>query len=178
VIRLVPGTPAEVLAAPAALGCEAILRPVGGDLGAVSAWGREIDRRAGPSLGRFLAALGELPPGTAVLSPAGGLEVPFLIHAVVQDVDTPPTAALLRTALNHALRRAMEWEISTLLLPPLGTGAGQLAPEAAIDLLLEVVGAHMASSPFPSTVLLAAGTGWEAGLLARSPAVIADPPQP
>jgi O-acetyl-ADP-ribose deacetylase (regulator of RNase III) len=171
VIRLVRGTPAEVLAAPASLGCEAILRPVAADLTAVSAWGREIDRRGGPSLARFLETLGELRPGSAVLSPAGGIEVPFLIHAVIQSVDEAPSPAILRSALHQALRRAMEWEIRTLLLPPLGTGAGALDAEEAVALLLEVLAEHRAAAAFPEGVLVAPGTEWEAELLARHGAV-------
>lgn len=141
---------------------EAILRPVGSDLMAVTAAGREVDLQAGDSVRRRLAALGEVPVGGAVVTPGGGVEVPFLIHAVVQSRDEAPTSAIVRLALTNGLRRAAEWEIRTLALPPLGVGVGQMDAEGAARDMVALLLEHMGATGFPATATVVTPGAYEA----------------
>lgn len=140
---------------------EAILRPVGSDLQAVTVAGREVDLQAGESVRQRLAALGEVPVGGAVVTPGGGLEVPFLIHAVIQSRDEPPSEAVVRLALTNGLRRAAEWEVRSLALPPLGTGVGQMEAEGAARAMLVLLQEHMAATGFPGSVTVVAPGPYE-----------------
>lgn len=140
---------------------EAILRPVGSDLQAVTVAGREVDLEAGESVRQRLAALGEVPVGGAVVTPGGGLEVPFLIHAVIQSRDEPPSEAVVRLALTNGLRRAAEWEVRSLALPPLGTGVGQMEAEGAARAMLVLLQEHMAATGFPGSVMVVAPGPYE-----------------
>lgn len=140
---------------------EAILRPVGSDLQAVTVAGRELDLQAGESVRQRLAALGEVPVGGAVVTPGGGVEVPFLIHAVIQSRDEPPSDAIVRLALTNGLRRAAEWEVRSLALPPLGTGVGQMEAEGAARAMLALLQEHMATTGFPGSVMVVAPGPYE-----------------
>jgi O-acetyl-ADP-ribose deacetylase len=140
---------------------EAILRPVGSDLQAVTAAGRELDLQAGESVRQRLSALGEIPVGGAVVTPGGGVEVPFLIHAVVQSRDEPPSTAAVRLALTNGLRRAAEWEIGSLALPPLGTGVGQMEAEGAARAMLALLQEQMAVAGYPARVTVVAPGPYE-----------------
>lgn len=153
-IRLVRGSLAEVRA-------EGILRPVGSMLEAVTVSGRELELRAGDSVRRRLDALGEVPVGGAVVTPAGGVEVPFLIHAVIQSRDEPATEVTVRQALTNGLRRAAEWEMSSLALPPLGTGVGQMDVERAAAAMVGVILEHRSVSDHPGEVLLVVSGAFE-----------------
>lgn len=140
---------------------EAVLRPVASDLAAVSAAGREVELRAGDSVRRRLMALGEVPVGGAVVTPGGGMEVPFLIHAVIQSRDEPPTTASVRLALTNGLRRAAEWEVRSLALPPFGLGVGQMEAEGAAREMVDLLRDHMAAARFPTAVTLVAPGPYE-----------------
>ena len=146
-IRVVRGVLAEARA-------EGILRPVGARLEAVTAAGRELDLRAGESVRRRLAPLGEVPVGGAVVTPGGGVEVPFLIHAVIQSREEPPTELVIRQALTNGLRRCVEWELASLALPPLGTGVGQMEVEGAARAMIAVLLEHRATSPHPGEIVV------------------------
>lgn len=153
-IRLVRGMLADTRA-------EGILRPVGSLLEAVTAAGRELDLRAGDSVRRRLELLGEIPVGGAVVTPGGGVEVPVLIHVVIQSRDEPPTEATVRQALTNGLRRAAEWELGSLALPPLGTGVGQMDVERAAAAMVAVLLEHRAVATHPEEVLLVVSGAFE-----------------
>lgn len=153
-IRLVRGSLADARA-------EGILRPVGSMLEAVTVSGRELELRAGDSVRRRLDGLGEVPVGGAVVTPAGGVEVPFLIHAVIQSRDEPATEITVRQALTNGLRRAAEWEMSSLALPPLGTGVGQMDVERAAAAMVGVILEHRSVSDHPGEVLLVVSGAFE-----------------
>lgn len=153
-IRLVRGSLADVRA-------EGILRPVGSMLEAVTVSGRELDLKAGDSVRRRLEGLGEVPVGGAVVTPGGGVEVPFLIHVVIQSRDEAATEITVRQALTNGLRRAAEWELASLALPPLGTGVGQMDVERAAFAMVGVLLEHRAVSEHPSEVLLVVSGAFE-----------------
>lgn len=153
-IRLVRGSLADARA-------EGILRPVGSMLEAVTVSGREVELRAGDSVRRRLDGLGEVPVGGAVVTPGGGVEVPFLIHVVIQSRDEAATEITVRQALTNGLRRAAEWEMSSLALPPLGTGVGQMDVERAAAAMVGVIMEHRGVAEHPSEVLLVVSGDFE-----------------
>lgn len=140
---------------------EAILRPVSSDFAPVTGPGRDVEIRSGEGIRDRLVALGGLPVGGAVVTPGGDLAVPFLIHVVVQSPEEPVTVAGVRRALINGLRRANEWEMDSLALPPVGTGAGNLDPEAAARVMVPVLVEHMHSHPFPRDVILTVPNEYE-----------------
>lgn len=128
---------------------EGILRPVNARGDAVSAAGRRLELQAGSGPADRLRELGDLPVGGAVITPGGELQAAFVIHVVVQAADEPVSAAGVRRALENGLRRAAEWEIESLAVPPVGTGPGNLDAERAADILLEAIAAHVTGSGAP-----------------------------
>ena len=115
---------------------EAVIRPVRSDLESLTAQGRELEDGAGAGLRARLATLGDAPPGSALITPAGDLPSAFLIHAVLQSPDQPVDLRTVELALSNTVRRAEEWGLSTLALPPLGTGAGQMEVDEVADVMI------------------------------------------
>lgn len=121
---------------------EVLARPVRSDGVAVTAAGRRLDKAGGPAMTRHLESLGELPVGSAVLTPAGDLAASYLLHLVLQSVEEPFTEVALRRALAQGFERMVDWGLRSLALPPLGTGAGGLTIEEGARVLAEVLSEH------------------------------------
>jgi O-acetyl-ADP-ribose deacetylase len=132
VIRVVSGDIATASA-------EAVLRPVSAEWTAVTAATRRLEVGAGQDLERQCRSLGELPVGSAVITGAGDLPAKFMIHVIIRSLDEPVTAAGVRRGLDNGLRRATEWGIRHVALPPLGTGAGNLDAGEAADIMVPLL---------------------------------------
>jgi O-acetyl-ADP-ribose deacetylase (regulator of RNase III) len=122
----------------------AILRPVTAEWTAVNPAMRRLEIAAGPELEEQCRRLGELPVGSAVITPAGALVASLMVHVAVRSVDEPVTEAGVRRALRNGLRRLAEWRVRTVALPPLGTGAGNLDAEASAEVMMPLLAAHIA----------------------------------
>jgi O-acetyl-ADP-ribose deacetylase (regulator of RNase III) len=110
-----------------------------------------------------------------VLTPGGGLRAPYLLHLVVQSSEEPVSAANVRRALALGLERVVDWGLSSLALPPLGTGAGALEPEDAARLLAEALREHERMGRAPLDVLVVVETEYERDVFAR---VLGEPAPP
>lgn len=121
-------------------GTEVIGRPIRSDGAAITPASRQIELVAGGDVQRQLAALGELPPGTAVLTPGGALGSQYLLHLVLRSSEEPMTTLTVRRALEQGLARVRDWGLRSLTLPALGAGAGGLAAEEAAGLMADVLG--------------------------------------
>jgi O-acetyl-ADP-ribose deacetylase (regulator of RNase III) len=130
----------------------AILRPVSADWTAVTAATRRLELKAGEAVAEQCRRLGELPVGSAAITPAGGLTAQFLVHVVVRSLDEPVSPASVRRSLQNGLRRLSEWAVDTVAMPPLGTGAGNLDAEEAAAAMLPVITEHAAEHDFPKRV--------------------------
>ena len=146
---------------------EAVVRPIRTDLTPVSAASRDLGTWAGATVEEHLARLGSLPLGGAVLTPAGKLPCDFLIHAVVMSEDEPATPATVRKAVRNALRRATDWDVASLALPPLGIGAGNTEPEDAARELVGILFDHLAEGVRPSDLTVVVTSDFEADLFRR-----------
>jgi O-acetyl-ADP-ribose deacetylase (regulator of RNase III) len=121
---------------------EVVARPVRADGSSVTPAGRRLELAAGPDVSKHLATLGDLPLGSAVLTPAGQLRCAYLLHLVVRSSEEPLSEGTVRRALQQGLARMADWGLRSLTLPPLGVGAGGLEPEAAATLVADVLGAR------------------------------------
>ena len=141
---------------------------MGGELEAVTAFAREVELAAGDDVAERLQRMHELPVGAAVVTPGGGLSVPFLIHVVVQSRDEPPSSTTVARALRNGLRRAAEWDLRTLALPPLGTGAGALETERSASVMLETVDAFAQEFGRAPGLEFLVGSDYEEDVLRRA----------
>ncbi|MDX1567033.1 MAG: macro domain-containing protein [Longimicrobiales bacterium] len=140
---------------------EALLRPVSSELAAVTGVGRDVDLRVGEEIHERLRALGTIPVGSAIVTPGGDLDVPFIIHVAVQSPEEAVTEAGIARALLNGLRRASEWDMKSVALPPLGTGAGNLDPESSAAAMLPVLKSHLKVEAQPSSITIVVANGYE-----------------
>lgn len=143
---------------------EGLLRPVRTDMAPVSPASRDIGIAAGEQLEERLTKLGTLPLGGAVLTPSGNLPADFLIHAVVMSEEEPQTSLTVQRALRNALRRAADWSLASLALPPLGLGVGTADPEGAARALVEILFNHLDEGAAPLELIVVVSSKYEAEL--------------
>ena len=105
--------------------------------------------------------------GGAVVTPGGDLPAGFIIHAVVESPEESLTAFGVQRALVNGLRRAREWEMESLSLPPLGLGAGALEPEDWGSLLVEVLADHLREQEPPRELVIVVESDFEEDLFRR-----------
>jgi O-acetyl-ADP-ribose deacetylase (regulator of RNase III) len=138
--------------------CEAIIRPVRADLGAVTQAGRELEIAAGPLLAQRLEGIGDTPLGGAVITPAGEHQAGFHIHVVVEAPEESSTLASLERGLMNGLRRAEELAIESLSLPPLGAGVGGFDLDEVATLMLRVLKTQLDHSETLSEIEIVVST--------------------
>jgi O-acetyl-ADP-ribose deacetylase (regulator of RNase III) len=146
----------------------AVLRPVAADLSAVDPAARRLELAAGTPVAEHLLRLGDLPVGSAVLTPGGLLFARFIVHAVVRSADEPVTPAGVQRALRNGLRRLDEWAIASVTVVPLGTGAGNLDAEESAQAMIPVLSEHLAASATLSAVTVAVATVYEREVFAAA----------
>lgn len=153
---------AELSAAAAA----AVVRPVSAEWEAVTPASRRVEKAAGPDVERHRRALGELPVGSAVVTPGGAIAADFIIHVVVRSRDEPVSASGVARGIETALRRLVEWGIASAAFAPLGTGAGNLDAEEAARLMIPRLLAHVGHEAHPERVEIIVETEYERDVFA------------
>ena len=146
---------------------EAVMRAIGSDLAPVNAVSRDVAWAAGADMEERLLKIGPLPLGGAVITPAGDLPADFLIHVVVMSEDEPQTPMTVRRAMKNGLRRASDWAIDSLAVPPLGLGVGLVEPEESARVLVEILLSHVGEGQPPLDVKIAVESTYEADLFER-----------
>jgi len=146
---------------------DGLMRPVRSDLAPVSGPSRDVVLDAGEELRERLARMGILPVGGAVLTPAGQLPAAFLIHAVVMSEEEPQTAMSVQRAVRNGLRRAADWGLASLALPPFGMAAGTSDPEASARVLVELLFNHLDEGSAPLDLTIVVSSGYESQLFTR-----------
>lgn len=146
---------------------EGVVRPISGHLEPVTAESRDLLAAAGGVVQLRLEQCGELPAGAAVVTPAGNLPFPFLIHVAVQSVAEPATAPLIQAAFLNGLRRAEALGLERVSTPPLGTGAGCLDAEGAAEAMNEAWGIHRRNSAPPMSLEVVVGSAYEEDVFLR-----------
>jgi len=156
-----------VVGALAAQAREGVLLPVRSDNAPLTAEARDVLVRAGPDVVERLDQLGALPVGGAFVTPGGGLASSFIIHVVTASEDESETAVTVQRALRNGLRRAAEWGMESLALPPLGLGVGRLDAEEAAGAMVEVLINHLDEGQPPLDLTIVVTTEYEAELFRR-----------
>ncbi len=150
-----------VLSSPGQVEAEGLLRPVSGELEPVTSEGSRLGSEAGEDVLERLRRVGSLPVGGAVITPGGALTARYFIHVVIQSQDEPVTVSGVGRALVNGLRRAEEWGLERLALPPLGTGAGSLEAEASAGIMVETIREHLVRAHYPREVIVAVASDYE-----------------
>ena len=166
-----------LLGDPMAVEADALFRSVGADFEACTALDERVGAGAGPAVLARLRAFGEVPVGSALVTPGGNLPFPFLIHLVLRSHEEPVSDERLRKALRNGLRHAAEWELTRVVIPPLGTGAGNLDAEVAAGILCAVVQEHTSSAEFPNELYFIAMNAYEEEALSREVARVFPAPE-
>jgi O-acetyl-ADP-ribose deacetylase (regulator of RNase III) len=147
-------------------GTEGVLRSVSSELEPDTAESREVELGAGSAVVDRLRAMGSLPVGAAVITP--DLPVSFLIHVVLQSPEEPVRREGVRSALQNGLRRAHEWGLESLGMPPLGTGAGNLGAEEAAEVMVPLIREHLLQFEHPREVVIAVANEYENDVFLRA----------
>lgn len=142
----------------------AIVRPIGSNLAPVNALSRAIATAAGPKLEDRLERTGAIPLGGAIITPGGELSADFIIHVVVMSEEEPQSALSVQKGLRNGLRRASDWELDSLALPPLGIGAGAMDVDVSARALVEILFNHLDEGQPPQALTLVVGSEYEGGL--------------
>jgi serine/threonine-protein kinase len=117
----------------------AVLRPVTAEWTATNSSMRRLELVAGSEVEAQCRSLGEFPVGSAVVTGAGRLPAEYLIHVVVRSMEQGVTPGGVQRALRNGLRRVAEWGFTSLALPPLGTGAGNLDAEESAEAMVPIL---------------------------------------
>lgn len=143
---------------------EGLLLPIRSDLAPLTAGARDVLRNAGPKVEERLRQLGLLPIGGAFMTPAGDLQASFLIHLVTASDEEAESTHSVQRALRNGLRRAVEWEIRSLALPPLGSGVGHLDIEDSARSMVEILVNHLDEGHPPLDLVIVVAGEYEAGV--------------
>jgi O-acetyl-ADP-ribose deacetylase (regulator of RNase III) len=146
---------------------EGVVRPVRSDGAPLTAEARDVLLAAGPAVVERLDQMGYLPVGGAFVTPGGRLPASFIIHVVTASEDEPETDLTVQKALRNGLRRAAEWGMASLALPPLGLGVGRLEVEDAARAMVEILIDHLDEGQPPADFTIVAGSEYEAELFRR-----------
>ena len=141
--------------------CVGLMRPVRSDLEPLTSGSRDVGIKAGQTVTDRLDQLGSVPVGGAVITPGGGLDAEFLIHAVTMDEVESQSTMTVQRAVRNGLRRAVEWEFASLALPPLGLGVGDMGAEDAARVLVELLVDHLDEGHAPLEIVIVVGNEYE-----------------
>lgn len=133
---------------------DAILRPSGELLQAVTPAIARVDERGGEAFSAQRQLNSSLEPGAAVVTGGGELAARLVVHAVIQSSTRNPDRDTIRRALTSAWQRCGDWGIRSLAAPLVGVGAGQLSEEEGLLLLAETWRAHREHSEHPESLTI------------------------
>ena len=139
----------------------AYLRPVAADGSPVTPAMRRLDDALGERVREQLRRGGELPVGSATITPAGDLPADFLVSVVVRSVDEPVTEAAVERGLVNGLRRLREWAIDMAATVPLGTGAGNLDAETSARVMVTTLRQEMEPDTNPRDIVIVVESEYE-----------------
>lgn len=151
----------------AAADVDAVMRPVSGEWEPVTPAMRRLELAAGPELLAHCQRVGELPVGSAVITPAGSIRARFMVHMIVRSTDEPVSESSVHRALQNGLRRVQEWGLERVALPAIGTGAGNLDAEDVARIMVETVYEHAATADYPTHVELMVESDYESEAFLR-----------
>lgn len=129
---------------------DAVLRPATDRLDPVASVSSRLDQLAGPRFAAERQVQSPLEVGSAVVTAAGDLAAPFVVHVVIRSDETNPTRDTIRRALTSAWQRASAWGLDIVAAPAVGAGAGQLGLAEAAELMARTFVDHRRTAESPS----------------------------
>lgn len=147
---------------------DCVVRAARSDGASITPVARRIETGAGAGVRRRVESMGELPVGSAVLTPGGDLPVRFLLHVILQSDREPVTATVVQRATLNALARAADFGMTELALPPLGTHAGNLEAEESARAMAQAFTEHRARHDAPGVILLVVESDYELDVFERA----------
>ncbi len=114
---------------------DAVVRPANHTLDPASSASTRLDQIAGLTFADVRQVAAPLEIGSAVVTTAGELAAPFVLHLVISTDQINADRSSVQRALASAWHRATEWQLSRVAMPLVGSGAGQLTLEDAAELL-------------------------------------------
>lgn len=153
---------------PAFLQVDAVLRASDDLLEPVSHEALALDRQGGPGLAAARRVQQALEVGSAVVTAAGDLTPPFVIHVVVRTARGATRPDGIERALTAAWYRARDWQLARVATPLVGVGPGQLDPEEAAALVARTARAARAEHGFPEELVIAVRDERERALVAAA----------
>ena len=148
-------------------GGEAVLRAIRSDLDPTSAASRVLMDRAGARVKERLDVAGEIPVGGAVMTPGGDLPAEFIIHVVTCAPDEPEAPLAVQRALRNGLRRAADWEVASLAVPPMGSGVGVMGLEDSARAQVEILVNHLNEGMPPREITILVANSYEEDVFSR-----------
>ena len=146
----------------AGLASDAIVRPATTRLDPTTPGVRRLEQVGGKEFVGRLQVHKDLAVGSAVVTGGGGdLPAEFVIHAVIRSDTEPVTRDGVARAWRSTLEQAREWEFTSLTVPPIGTGAGNLSVEDAADIMVPILKSHLGNAAFPASVSIVVETSEE-----------------
>ena len=139
----------------------AYLRPVAADGSPVTPAMARLESALGERVRDQLRRAGELPVGSASITPGGELPADFLVNIVVRSHDEPVTAAAIERGLVNGLRRLREWAIDMAATVPLGTGAGNLDAETSARVMIATLRQEMIPDENPRDIVIVVESEYE-----------------
>ncbi len=134
---------------------DAIVNPANPSLWMATGVGGAIKRAGGDAIEFAAVRQGPIGLGEAVVTPAGELAARMVIHAVSLDRDRRMSAFAIRSAVEHAMARAREYDVHTIAFPALGTGVGGYPLDEAAEITVAAVRSELPRSPSIDTVTFA-----------------------
>lgn len=124
-----------------------------GKLGA--GYGAAIQQRGGIVIQKELDDLAPIRTGTAVSTGAGILKAEWIIHVNGPKFREEGEEEKLRSATRAALQEAERREVSSLALPPIGTGLYQVPLPLCARVMVEEIRNHLANGSRLEKVVIA-----------------------
>ena len=147
---------------------QAILRPVSAEWTAVTASLKRLEPLMGSAIEEQCTKMGELPPGTALVTSGGGLAAEFVIHVIIRSVHQQVTQSIVARGLEASLGRADEWGIESLALPPVGVGAGNLDAEESAAVIVPILVEWQETGRHPRHISVVVETEYEHDIFERA----------
>ena len=105
-----------------------------------------IKRKGGVLIEEEALRQGPIEVGEAVLTPGGNLQATHVIHAVAMGPDLKTNPETIGRTTRAVLALADKHRLTSIALPALGTGVGQVPPPAAAEAMLKEVVTHLKSA--------------------------------
>ncbi len=142
----------------ASVPADAVVRPTTAALEPLTPELRRLEQIGGPAFWQQLHVEKPLDVGVAVVTGAGDLAAEFVIHAIIRSEEEPVSRDGVRRALRSVVQRATDWQLSTIAVPLMGTGPGNLSHEDAAGLLVDAFAGDLRHATHPSDVCIVVET--------------------